>query len=432
MGLSFFCITQQGEGHIQRNQPCQDSSVGRLIQMEKAGCQAVVCAIADGVGGCTFSHFGAQAAVNAVLNYLEEKLSMEETVEDTRILSFLRESFSYAVSQVEKTADERQLPFAQMDSTLTCSIYMADGSLWYGHVGDDGLVALYTDGTYEKITRRDKGEAENEVYPLRDRSMWSFGKAPKPVASAVLLTDGVLDMAVSSRTFGEDVYFPFLGMALANPMSSPEETEKYRQRMDDYLHSPGFRSQVSDDITFTAFQNSDLVADLPEIIFDAAAWKEKHKKIAEEKAQKIAQKAKEYFGHMIQQPLKQEDKPKQPSQTVDEKWNQVLQDGKRFLQSTGDALQSSMSAIVNGLADAASIIMDGTQVEEKTGTVESESKADSVSEQNQEDVCKEQPVTPEETEQQTEHITENKAVQEPASQEMTEVEGEADKSQKQL
>ena len=142
MGLSFFCISQQGESHLKTGSPCQDSSIGRIVSLDKIQRQAVVCAVADGVGSCAFSHYGAKEAVESVLDYLEEKLPALDSIDDRRMLTLLQDGFAYALTQVEKTADERQLPFAEMDSTLTCAVLLDEGSLWFGHIGDDGLVVL--------------------------------------------------------------------------------------------------------------------------------------------------------------------------------------------------------------------------------------------------------------------------------------------------
>ena len=70
--ISVFCISQQGESHIKNNLPCQDRSGFRWVNK-----QIVIASIADGVGSCQLSDYGAETAVKSSLDFLEEFLKVE-------------------------------------------------------------------------------------------------------------------------------------------------------------------------------------------------------------------------------------------------------------------------------------------------------------------------------------------------------------------
>ncbi len=277
--LTHFCVTQQGERHIKKDDPCQDYSASERFYIEKFNADFVVAAVADGVGSCALSQYGSKAAVESLLRFMKQGLcDVIPEINDVNMLKMLEAGFTYALSQVEETAEKEEWPFLELDSTLTAIVY--NGSdLWFGHIGDDGVVALYTDGTYEMITSRHKGEEAHSVFPLRNYDMWQFGKAEKPVASLALMTDGVLDYCVDMEIMNNRVYFPFLEPALTEPIVSDEQAEEHRVDWDDYMsgraeYPERFRDSVTDDISFVVVQNSDLVAALPEIVFDSAKWAE--------------------------------------------------------------------------------------------------------------------------------------------------------------
>ena len=62
--ISVFCFSQQGESHIKNNIPCQDRSGFKVI-----GNKIVITAIADGVGSCSLSDYGAEVAINSSIFY---------------------------------------------------------------------------------------------------------------------------------------------------------------------------------------------------------------------------------------------------------------------------------------------------------------------------------------------------------------------------
>ncbi|GEM_PF-1753661 len=278
--LTHFSISQQGQSHILKKVPCQDYSKSCRVHVERFDCDIIIAAISDGVGSCDFSQYGSETAVDSFVQCVEHNICNVEKItgiDDENMLKVIRHAFHYALTQVEKRAEKEELPFMQFDSTLTGVIY--DGkNLWFGHVGDDGIVALYTDATYEMITSRCKGEEANSVMPLRDTSKWQFGQAKKDVASFAMMTDGVLDYCVSGPGLGNRVYFPFLEPALTEVMETDEKAEHQKQEWEEYLkgseiYKENFREHVTDDITFLIVENAELVKKLPKIEFDFDKWK---------------------------------------------------------------------------------------------------------------------------------------------------------------
>lgn len=277
--LTHFCISQQGKRHIVKNVPCQDASASKRITVDRFGCEFVIAAIADGVGSCEYSQVGSTTAVRSFMRSVEYIVQNQlQELSDENIIDLLKFSFNYALSQVESESEKRELPFLEFDSTLTGILY--DGhTIWYGHIGDDGAVVLYSDGKYEMITKRHKGEEANSVFPLREVNLWQFGNSLKEVASCVLMTDGVLDYCVDSESMGNRVYFPFLEPALTDPAFTDEDAEKQRLDWDEYLAGKGkykdnFRDKVSDDISFVVVQNPNLIKSVSPIHFDFDKWDE--------------------------------------------------------------------------------------------------------------------------------------------------------------
>lgn len=286
--LTHFSITQRGTHHIKKGTPCQDFSASCCIHLDRCDCDLVLAAIADGVGSCMFSQYGAETAVTGFLSCLTHNLNKDSfELSDASILNLLEHAFRYVLYQVSAKAKEMELPFTEFDSTLTGIIF--DGrNLWFGHIGDDGIVVLYADGTYEMITERHEGDEIGALYPLCCEEKWQFGKAPKVVASLVLMTDGILNFCVDGKAMNNRVFFPFLEPALTTVIETDEQIEEQKQRWEDILlgssgnsNNPHDRVTV-DDITFVLIENPETVNTLPEIEFDQEKWDADTKKRREE------------------------------------------------------------------------------------------------------------------------------------------------------
>lgn len=258
-----FAVSLQGASHLQNDPPvpCQDYSDVCLMETEKL----LVAAIADGVGSCPLSHWGAYTAVTTVLELTQKGLKelaggqalildLQNDSMKKALKCIMEEAFDGAVEAVENCADRAEPPQAvfSLQSTLSLAIY--DGTtLFHGHVGDDGIVAQTQDGKVFLATQRLKGEEASSVYPLQSGpKMWRFG-ATSGVTAFVMATDGVLDAFVARHTdafnvnYNNGVYYGFMEDAVYG--LAKQEPDEVLGQYKAYLLSDEYRESVTDDLT---------------------------------------------------------------------------------------------------------------------------------------------------------------------------------------
>ena len=179
-------LTQQGHYHIASGLVCQDAH--RILRRSE---RMAVAAVADGLGSETRSDIAAKLAAERATAWCAEHIA--ENSPEEEILKRIREAFSLSQRDIERTAAERGEDSDQYDTTLSLAVLIGD-TLYYGHSGDSGILALTTNGLYEKVTEQQRDE-EGRVYPLYfGEEKWVFGKYPRPVASVLLATDGMYEL----------------------------------------------------------------------------------------------------------------------------------------------------------------------------------------------------------------------------------------------
>lgn len=184
-----------GRSHGKTGTPCQDS---HLLAHRYGRWQ--LAAVADGVGSAPCSDQGSATALSALSICCESLLGQAE---ETCCLETLRAGFVFALDSVKKLAQENDRPLQDYDTTLTACLYDGE-TVFIGHVGDGGVIGMDENSQYHLLTRVQKGEAWNEVCPLRfGENYWVFEQAAIPCAAILLLTDGLLDQAVPSLLFGQ-------------------------------------------------------------------------------------------------------------------------------------------------------------------------------------------------------------------------------------
>lgn len=305
--IASFALSLQGTSHIDNNTPCQDYNNMHSLDKE----EIIIAAVADGVGSCKLSHWGAYTAVNSALDYLEEKIKnvanggklvLDSSQNDT-MKQLLVESFRTAQRAVEQMADEANITVYNFQSTLTVAVY--DGSnLLFGHVGDDGIVAQTQDGNVEMVTARLKGEEASSVYPLQSgEQYWTFGRSSKPVVAFMMATDGVLDAFVSKHvdafgvnyfngicySFMEDAVYK---LAENTKTAADEALNKYKE----YMLSPEYRNVVTDDLTLVTVVNPKLVNESVHPQFSKEVWDTIEKESIKQKQSRLWGKSKEGNG----------------------------------------------------------------------------------------------------------------------------------------
>lgn len=285
-----FAMSLQGASHLRMEPPvpCQDYSDMRYMESEAL----LIAAVADGVGSCKLSHWGAYLAVTAVLDSVEQglkqlakgkrlPLDIESDALKAALKTIMVEGFDAAVYAVENCADNAQppQPVFSLQSTLTLAIY--DGrTLFHGHVGDDGIVVQNENGQVVLATKRLKGEEASSVYPLQSgKANWMFG-ATLEVAAFVMATDGVLDAFVSNRAdyygvnYNNGVFYGFMEdavykLAAETPGAAQNALEQYKA----YLLSDAYRTSVTDDLTMVCVVSNEGIRSSRRPEFNTRIWR---------------------------------------------------------------------------------------------------------------------------------------------------------------
>ncbi len=289
--IGVFGISLRGRSHQTSGMPCQDSNDFWYLPQEKM----LIAAIADGVGSCELSHWGAYIAVQEVMRFLGDWV--RETAQgsslriaslsETQIREMFEKAFAYTRDKVEKFADQCSQPVFHFQSTLTVVLYDGNQLACY-HVGDDGVVAQGISGKYQMITQRHKGDTVNSVYTLQS-GMGNCTIIGSDVAGFMMSTDGVLDFYVTNDN---RVYYPFLqrflyGMKPKSGLDTRQAVQHTMEQAIAYLDSDPECLEITDDMTILAVVNQRHISNVIEPVFSKKEWEDESKRRYEEQQKRL-------------------------------------------------------------------------------------------------------------------------------------------------
>ncbi|MBD2429323.1 PP2C family serine/threonine-protein phosphatase [Phormidium sp. FACHB-1136] len=233
-----------GTSHLKTGTPCQDAHGYRVLP------QAVVAAVADGLGSAAQSHVGSALALETALTVLEQALpdSAAYPIDAAGWKLLLAKSFAAARQALVDQAEAHAHPLSDLATTLIVVIWTAEW-LTVGQLGD-GAVVMYTlDDMMATVIPPQRGEFVNETFPLTQANaldLVEFCTLQEPLRAVCLLTDGLqtLSMNVATGQPYRPFFMPFFE-ALAEPVDTQTVSEELRQ----FLASPRVCSKTDDDKT---------------------------------------------------------------------------------------------------------------------------------------------------------------------------------------
>ncbi|MGI6695807.1 MAG: PP2C family serine/threonine-protein phosphatase [Christensenellales bacterium] len=202
------CI--RGKSHEILNMPLQDACAVRSLPNGW-----VIAAVADGVGSEPRADEGAIIAAHAAVDFCADFFGY--SLDDNSIFDLLQSAYQHATGEIHHKAACEGANVHEFSTTLHTAIFTGR-TVYFGHAGDGGLIALCHNGNYTPLTQPQKGDDGEAVIPLlAGPQYWQFGRSDEPVFSVLLCTDGVFDKICSTilRKYADGIDMTLAGFFLS-------------------------------------------------------------------------------------------------------------------------------------------------------------------------------------------------------------------------
>lgn len=222
----------RGTGHISKSIPCQDMVDGFC------GPDGAVIALADGAGSCSYSHFGAQAAVTAAKDLLYRWCRVGFP-QDAQAISDILFTCLYAMSQ-------NPYPLPEQACTLLLCAADRDGNFLCAHIGDGYIFRISQDCT-QLLSDAEHGRDPNETFFLTTQDAASHLRLTRgqlaPGEAIELCSDGAGESLFNRQQHSCASAVARIAHWLQEH-SQAEVTEALKENMDQLL-----RSNTADDMS---------------------------------------------------------------------------------------------------------------------------------------------------------------------------------------
>lgn len=232
-----------GSNHQRGQLPCQDAHGVRVLSDE-----AVIIAVADGLGSAAWAEQGAQMAVTTALATLESALADHASAQSASWTDIVPAAFGAAYTALEHQAQATNRPLRDYATTLIVAALTPAG-ISVGQVGDGGVVVQFADGQLRTLSSPQRGEFANETLPLTAPDALTavcYTNWAAPVQALAVFTDGLQQLCLEATTYSP--YAPFF-QPLFCQLQTPLDNAEAEQALLDFLQSERISKRTDDDRT---------------------------------------------------------------------------------------------------------------------------------------------------------------------------------------
>ena len=234
----------QGLSHQKQGLPCQDA-----LQYGCLPGGILLVALADGAGSAVHAELGAQAVVQASLDWLHTRLENERPTECCEWVEVIWAAFQNARTALEQLAEENGEPIRSFATTLTCLVATPE-QLIVGQLGDGAVVAVGEDDGLKTVTALQRGEYANETnFLTQDQALdlVAIQVIDERVRALAAMSDGLTRLALKRPN--NEPHPPFFKplFAFVESSASSNDGAQATDALTEFLTSPRVCERTDDD-----------------------------------------------------------------------------------------------------------------------------------------------------------------------------------------
>jgi hypothetical protein len=237
--------SERGVSHEKSDTPCQDA-----LQWQTAGADAIVCAVADGLGTAPRSGHGSRLAADTAVAFLRDRILQLPPSSEDEWRSVLEAAMTAAADALRSAAGADDETVESFDTTLLI-VAMTDEWTASAHVGDGAVVVWQSPDVLRTFSAPERNELANIVTPITVPNLKEIVRyriERRAFDGIALLTDGLQPLSINGETDAPYVgFFGPLFSDLSNMQHEPEPTDV--EDLKAFLQSPRVNQRTSDDKT---------------------------------------------------------------------------------------------------------------------------------------------------------------------------------------
>ncbi len=233
----------QGTANKKTDTPCQDAHGYRLLPNN-----TLIAAVADGAGSADRSAEGATLAIEEILNIVTATINIQQPTTETGWRTVLTSAFAKTHHALTLFAKAEESPCRLFATTLTCAVVTGQW-LAVAQIGDGVAVAKNKTGDMFLTIAPQRGEYANETAFLTMEEALNHVEIEiyhQPVQALVLMTDGLIRLAMNVSTNAPHLPFFHPLLNFANQIS---DTSQAQNQLATFLSSERVCARTDDDKT---------------------------------------------------------------------------------------------------------------------------------------------------------------------------------------